>query len=373
MKSLDDLVVISYLNNDFKTVKETHAKLVKKLEELNRKKHLLDVSMSQESSKSDSLTLKDKYDLYKLLGFDNNFAQRVFEIDRQSLREKLVNSFSDLSDYLNLRNTIRNYEVSLDDVLSRTIDLRRIGISEKLICEHRFICVDDNLVCVCCGATTKEYQMTSDDFEFLVLCAEKQGVLLSEITKDDLPLLEVLKTEYKNVFPNCYKENYSDIVDIPESDSAEVLSDNEDFLSEISRQIRKAHLLDDGLLRNKNTRVSNPRYLTKENADKIFKLLQQQVLEIENSNSKFKDLLLESCQVVRYELLILTGNNIPKMYNEIQEEKEKIALIKAYYNLSQQEFRLDSGYFKTNNDAIFYCCRTANPEINTKILEMKQR
>ena len=61
------------------------------------------------------------------------------------------------------------------------------------------------------------------------------------------------------------------------------------------------------------------------------------------------------------------------MLKEATNENDKIALTKAYYNLSNTDFRINSGYFHRDNDAIFYGCYTANPDINSRILEMKLR
>ena len=88
-------------------------------------------------------------------------------------------------------------------------------------------------------------------------------------------------------------------------------------------------------------------------------------------NTRFKKMLLEECKIAKYEVLILSGENIPLLYNSLDNKDDKFALIKAYYNLSNQDYRINSGYFKTSNEAVFYDCRTAHPEINQKILELK--
>lgn len=64
------------------------------------------------------------------------------------------------------------------------------------------------------------------------------------------------------------------------------------------------------------------------------------------------------------------------MLKETTDEDEKIALTKAYYNLSDSYFRVNSGYFDSShidNDALFYDCYTANPDINSTILGIKLR
>ena len=67
------------------------------------------------------------------------------------------------------------------------------------------------------------------------------------------------------------------------------------------------------------------------------------------------------------------------MVEQAKDEDDKSALTKAYYNISNQDFRMNSGYFGTRFDmidryaALRYDCITANPEINSRILQMRYR
>lgn len=113
------------------------------------------------------------------------------------------------------------------------------------------------------------------------------------------------------------------------------------------------------------------------------KLLTQQQRVIA-SDSRNKDLLLFSIDAALYEIELQSGVSVNKIYdrlnnmevkNEHQRRKvemEKDALIKAYYNLTNQEFRKNSGYYMENH-YMFARYETTNSEVNKRILKMKRR
>lgn len=113
------------------------------------------------------------------------------------------------------------------------------------------------------------------------------------------------------------------------------------------------------------------------------KLLTQQQ-RILNSDSKNKDLLLFFITSAFYEIELLSGVRVNEIYDRLNNmeiknehqrrkvEREKDALITAYYNLTEQEFRKNSGYYRDNH-YMFARYETADSEINKRLLKMMKR
>ncbi len=233
---------------------------------------------------------------------------------------------------------------------------------------HSFVIEENELKCVYCGATTKDYPLSKEEFEFLVLCAKQRGILLEEFKKEDWPLLQVI-IEQQN-----YRRSLRPEIDIFEEDyldkAEEQFYDDEYEFTELRISLARAHMLDAQIYEGQKVKVKNPKYLSNEKKKELLENLEKELEEIQKTNSKFKPLLIEQCKTAKYEILILSGEHIPTLLKATTDEDEKMALAKAYYNLSNSDFRVNSGYFNPD-DAIFYDCYTANPEINSKILEMK--
>ena len=113
------------------------------------------------------------------------------------------------------------------------------------------------------------------------------------------------------------------------------------------------------------------------------KLLTQQQ-RILNSDSRNKDLLLFFITSAFYEIELLSGVRVNEIYDRLNNmevinehqrrkvEREKDALINAYHNLTNQNFRKNSGYYMENH-YMFARYETADPEINKRLLKMMKR
>ena len=58
--------------------------------------------------------------------------------------------------------------------------------------------------------------------------------------------------------------------------------------------------------------------------------------------------------------------------SESEKDYKKDALIEAYYNLTNIEFRKQSEYFDNDNDICYATFETANSEINKRLIKMRQ-
>lgn len=264
---------------------------------------------------------------------------------------KMSASSEEINENHKLFRKYQSYRRDRSIVLSN-VDFALFG---EVGCNHHLIEQDGNLVCLACGASTKEYEHTKYEYDFLKMCAEDQGLLLKNATEKDLSLYKVLVDE-----ANLSKMLVGDIA--PEE---RFLIDFA-FVSTIDKEIDDAHWMDEG--------TKKYRFLNKVKANNIIADIKRKRTELENSTSRFKDLALEDLMVAEYEVMILSGLNINGIYQSLETENEKIAFVRAYYNVSSIIFRVNSDYFANDKEkAMSYRYRTANSEVNEKILELKKR
>ena len=371
MKTLDDFVIneSDYYKDTFEELKTEYFELKNDVERMKKEK----VKLLDKEVYSSELSLRDKIYLVELLNLDKNRnAKSPYEI--QDIIYKLYNTFPDLKEYVDVNDLLAEKERRIQEILFEkiTFDIRDEH-GYKSFCEHQLVLVDNNLKCVCCGFSTEDYNLTEQDLELLVQSARRREIIFNDVTKGDLPLLAILKNEREK-----YKKQRTSIEDFEENwemskgdYEEELYLDDEQELFNINLQVRRAHMLDKGILKKGNTRVSNPKYLDEESRDKLLSKLFEDYKELEASDIKFKELLMEEILTANYEILILSGERIPDLVENANTEQTLTALAKAVYNMSRDDIRMNRDYFKTENDAVFYDCLTANQKVNKKIIEMK--
>ena len=326
----------------------------------------------------EQLTLNDMVDYY----IKNDMGSiYVDDAILNTLKEK-VNSLicNDAAEYNKILKRFKKLNSDLDFLFHSVTFFRLEEKKFSIRCgdNHLFVRFPDELRCACCGATTKDYELTNKELDFLEKCADNQEQLIKRATKDEFPLLEAiliprLDYEFNKLYDSLY-EKYGEI-------NYARLTYDEDFAikrkndrSSLRIWIKLAHDFDEGTYHNVFSFC--PKYLSDEVGEKLLLDIEKDLEKINNSTSKFKDLMVEFCNMTRYEILILLGNNIIDLYNQAKDEDSQYALAKAYYNLSCEEYRKHSGYFpdvKVNKAALIYECLTANPAINKKVLKMKER
>ena len=179
----------------------------------------------------------------------------------------------------------------------------------------------------------------------------------SELSTSDIPLIKVIYDKLKKNNED-YAKNVANIT---------IMEDN------IFNQVKRIHKLD------------KSHFVYKENRRPFIKKLKESIasteLEIKNSDSGFKYLLLYSIESAKYEVSLLEGKRVTTILKEIEEsnmsesEKDykKDALVEAYYNLTNIEFRKQSKeYFDNDNDICYATFETANSEINKRLIKMRQ-
>ena len=350
MELLDDFIVLkSYHGHKttFEKVKQEYFNLKEDISDLKQARERM---LQQEKGSTMELTLQEKLYLIYLLEIEKNRkGADLFRIE--TIIDKLYNTNFDLKGYRDLTNSIDEKEKDLRKILFEQIRFKRTR-DEKGLCSHQFILDDNNLKCVCCNLETKKYNLKEQDLEFLKEIAVAQHLILKDVTKDDLPLLTILKDE---------REKYKSAYDF----------DDEQELFDLNLQIKRAHMLDNGILKDGKTRAHNPKYLDEEKTTELLAKLSLEYQEIASSDTRFKDLLKEELLTAKYEILILSGKKIPELVSTVSDDLALTSLSKAVYNMSREDRRVNSGYFKSEKDAVFYDCLTANPKVNKKIIEMK--
>lgn len=344
MKNINDLLSNCFRGCcDLKKLRDDYQEIVKELETTTTS---LEKMPEKDRFQGDSqLTLTDKLNLFKILQLSDIKSQVDFDI--YQLMKKLLDAFPDLEKYCQLQRRQDILKKRQLQILTNKVCLE--NFNDDYCCQHQFIRVADQLMCINCGKTTQEYHHTIEDIDFLVECAIAQGLFIAEVTQEEVPLIMILKGQF-----DYFKENT-------------------DQIHQIRMQLKRARMLDKGIFEDNKTKVSNPKYFTDDEALNLLRQVEREAIVIKKLNSRFKDLLLEQCRVARYEILILSGLNIPVILaNYVENDTDVTALAKAYYNLMNDSFRINSGYFRSENNAAFYTCLTTNKHINQKVLELKR-
>ena len=329
--------------------------------------------LKKDDSEEKGLSFKDQYKIFELINKEALRSENKYLIE---LKEKIRKLFPEVDNYINSQNKLRE----LVDEKNRTatedisFDTFNINYDSDCIPNHTFVRLDDELKCICCGATTKDYDLNEKELDFLTECADKQEMLIKSATKEDLPLLQVLferDTFNRGLYTISEDEELSEMNIEEEQYFAELAE-----IAELNRAVEKAHVLDAEERDQKDLIVENSKYFSEEQANELLIKIGKELEKLKESDSRFKNLMIEDCMTAKYEVLLLAGRHINTLLEMAKNEDERIALTKAYYNISNQVYRLNSDYFAPDYrsyNALKFDFVTANPDINNQVLEMKLR
>ena len=363
MKNINSLINTCFYEN-FDELKNEYNEREVDIEKLLKEQENFETKQGEK----DTLNISDINKIYAIMNLANKHL--ALDCNVEDLIKKIESKFPDLIEYRKILNRIYRKRL-LNGKALESIDFNMYGTPG---CKHLLVRTSDEIICLKCNASTKEYNIKEEDLLFLQKIAEYHGIFAKDFDIENIALLEVLKQEldyYKSKRKDLSEIENDGFMDASDWQEEYALADEyENF--ELLLEIKKANMLDKGLLKEEKIRITDPKYLSEERTTKILEEIETKIEKIKMSESRFKELLLEICQTAKYEVLILSGKNIPNLFQSIEDKAEKIALVKAYYNLSNQEYRINTNYFGSINDAVSYFCRTANSEINKKILELKK-
>ena len=243
--------------------------------------------------------------------------------------------------------------------------------------DHCFIKKDNELKCIYCDFSTKEYNLTEEELKFLSQYIEKNCLLLENATEEDLPLIENIKNKQRIDMENYvkYMKNEKDEA-VREDNCIDYFYAVNDLYADMKCTISAAHNMDSKIYTNKDGDiVRDPKYLTNEKSRELMGEIDELISKVEarSDDANCKEDLIKKYKIKRYEILILSGKPIPEIFSELNNEKDKEYFVIAYGNLNDPEYREKSGYFENERIACSYECVTANPEINKILLKIKNK
>ena len=260
----------------------------------------------------------------------------------------------DFSRYLYLRDDIREYEKVLEKIESDILAHEEFPFKNRELAIYIKDGVDTYNPLT--DESTKDLEVSDEIKLFIQNIINDLYGFKDELTADDIPLIKVIYEKLKKNNED-YAKNVANIT---------IMEDN------IFNQVKRIHKLD------------KSHFVYKENRRPFIEKLKESIasteLEIKNSDSGFKYLLLYSIESAKYEVSLLEGKRVTTILKEIEEsnlsesEKDykKDALVEAYYNLTNIEFRKQSEYFDNDNDICYASFETANAEINKRLIKMRQ-
>lgn len=234
---------------------------------------------------------------------------------------------------------------------------------------------------------SEAFPFSKDEFHFFVsndtyLVDAINGEDSSDLSKEENMLLSDSITSVCEYNPTDYSSDDIPLIKVLYLENKDSCSDHMILCSAIKTDIRLIKNLDE---KGKNVcayRSYQYRDMWKIEHFKNKLLTQEQ--RILDSDSRHKDLLLFSIRSAFYELELLSGRRVTEILKNLESNKitsnrlkrlqeiEIDALIKAYYNLTDINFRENSMYF-SGDDYIFAKFETADPEINKRLLKMMKR
>lgn len=268
--------------------------------------------------------------------------------EQKTLFEKIYR-YGDFYNYISLRDDINEFQEKVHKVEYKIFEHKDFPFKDMV--PAIFITDGVDTYNALSDESTKDVDIADADKEIIKDIISNTLGFKSEFEVSDIPLIKVIYNKVKKNLAN--HANY-------------IIEDN------ILKQVKRIHNLD----KKHSTYKENRRYFIEDLKESIT----SSELEIRNSNSGFKYLLLYSIETAKYEVSLLEGKRVTTILKEIDEsnmsesEKDykKDALVEAYYNLTNIEFRKQSEYFDNDNDICYATFETANPEINKRLIKMRQ-
>lgn len=342
--------------------------LAENLADARKKNEAYKKMLASESNNDKEISFKAQWWLYNMLGYQVNQKFALEEgVDCEELKHKIKLQFPDVQGYINNIESIKSTSEMMRRIIEEEITfdfLFEEYVDDRCFLKHYFVRIGDELRCACCGASTNDFYLTKKEVDFLTECANAQGMFIKDATKEDIPFIQVLVKKHE--LERLNRLRLDDETDEIEEDW---IIEEEEIEQDMKREFIEAHMIDDRLI--------STRYLPEEKKQKLLVEINKEYGRALKSDSRFKALMLEECEVAKYEVLLLSGVSASILFSRATSKSSKIALAKAYYNISNRDFRVNSDYnipeISTLNDIATLRCLTANPEINQMVLDLKVR
>ena len=277
----------------------------------------------------------------------NNLEERKVGIFYFSLSKEQQEMFREIYPDLDIERYIRNESL-----------IRELEIGKKYILEEAFyskdfpirenskldIYIEDGLDTYNAVTlqSTKDLKFSEKKKTFIKDAVKSTVGINNTYKVDDIPLIKVIIEKLKK--RNVPIEEIGDIIDL---------------------EVEQIHSKEKNRL-HKNSSLE---------VESINEKIRIEIINNNLTNSNFRDLFKEEMLVSYYENAIISGVSVDEVYNQLEEinnEEHLYALVKAYYNLSDIEYRKNSDNLEVKN-IFFLDFATSNSKVNQKILDMKKK
>ena len=274
---------------------------------------------------------------------EGKFYLKLSKEQKREYRDFRYNT--DITRLLLIDSLIEDYKKAKKDLELEIIEASWFPFNNSE--NHIFIKNGEDFYDALTGESTKDLDIDLSLKDFIKTIIRRNYKINEEYSINDLPLI---KLTY---------ENFQEEGNIPFLRISEF----------ILNKVKRLHNL------NKRRSVYN-KNLNNEKLKKIKTSISNDIKEIKSSDCFYlnKDLALEEAYAIKFELLMLKGYSVVKLYNQLERKHQQAlipSLIKAYYNLINIKYRRQSDYFINEHDVMYADFETADTNINAKILEMK--
>ena len=305
------------------------------------------------------VTLKEYYKIYLNLNNDLEKDLRFKEVLLNNLKERKIGAFYfSLSKEQQEMFRVIHSDLDIERYVKNEALIRELEILKKYILEEAFYCKDfpirgnskidiyikddHDIYNAITLKSTKDLDLSDKEKIFIKEAVQKTVGINDTYKVDDIPLIRV-------ILENLKKRN------VP-------IEEIEDI---IALEVEQIHSKEKSKL---------PKKMTVD-VESINEKIEKEVVKNNLSNSNFVELFKEEMLVVYYEKAIVSGFSVDDLYRQLENVnnyEHLYALVKAYYNLSNIEYRKNSDDLEVKN-ALFLDFATSSSKVNQKILEMKRK
>ena len=161
---------------------------------LGKKKEYEEVINKEEKTTDKNLSFKEQLELYLVLidlikkGKDNYYNMDLIE-----LKKRLESIFDKINDYKKLNASLNFLYENKNKIIFENISFNNNSLdSLDNPCpeNHLLIRLNDELKCLHCSFSTKDYKLTKEELDFLTKSALKKKILVQDRTKENLIFYE---------------------------------------------------------------------------------------------------------------------------------------------------------------------------------------
>lgn len=161
---------------------------------LEKKKEYEEEINKEEKSTNKNLSFKEQLELYLvIIDLIKKEKENYYNIDLVELKKRLEIIFDKINDYKKLNASLNFLYENKNKILFENISFNNNSLdSLDNPCpeNHLLIRLNDELKCLHCSFSTKDYKLTKEELDFLTKSALKKKILVQDRTKENLIFYE---------------------------------------------------------------------------------------------------------------------------------------------------------------------------------------